>query len=79
MAGIPKGARAGPLQDNPELAAEYQELRADIQQQESALNTAMLKADPKVAPILAKLELLRHPPQSPRANTNNPNPGSVTR
>jgi len=66
------------LQENPELAAEYKELTSEISAQRDKLNAAMIQADPKVAPIIAKLDALRkgtamaspvpRPPIQPPAN-----------
>jgi hypothetical protein len=47
------------LQNNPDLAAEYKSLLAEMDEQQKALDAAMIKADPKVAPIVAKLQELR--------------------
>jgi hypothetical protein len=49
------------LRDNPELSTEYKELLQEAANQENEINAAMIKADPKVASILAKLEAQRHP------------------
>jgi hypothetical protein len=46
------------LQDNPSLAAEYKALLKEQEDQQKALNDAIIEADPKTAPILAKLEKL---------------------
>ncbi len=47
------------LQKRPDLAAEYKSLLAEMDDQQKRLDEAMIKADPKVAPIVAKLEQLR--------------------
>jgi hypothetical protein len=47
------------LQQNSELAAEYKTLMEKANAQQNALDAAMIKADPEVAPIVAKLEGLR--------------------
>ena len=63
-------ARQKTLADNPELAAEYQSLLTKIAQQEEKLNAAMIQADPKVAPIIAKLAAARQ--QSAPSGTASP-------
>ena len=47
------------LQSNPDLAAEYKSLLAEMDEQQKEMDAAMMKVDPKVAPIVAKLEQLR--------------------
>ena len=47
------------FQNNPALAAEYKSLLAEMDDQQKRLDEAMIKVDPKVAPIVAKLEQLR--------------------
>ena len=54
-----RSTRDTTLQSNPDLAAEYKSLLAEMDQQQKDLDAAMIKADPKVAPIVAKLEQLR--------------------
>jgi hypothetical protein len=54
-----KAAREATMQTNPELQAEYKEILSDLDAQQSKLETAMIKADPKVAPIIAKLKQMR--------------------
>ena len=44
------------LQANPDLAAEGKALTEKMEAFHKKLDAAMIKADPKVAPILAKLE-----------------------
>lgn len=51
--------RDATLQANPDLAAEYQQLMAEMKSQQAKFDTAMIAADPKVAPILAKFLALR--------------------
>jgi hypothetical protein len=67
-----RSARDTTLQNNPELADEYKSLLAEMDQQEKDLDAAMIKADPKVAPIVAKLEQMRkkNTVKSPPAATN---------
>ena len=55
------------LQNNPDLAAEYKSLLAEMDAQQKALEAAMIKADPKVAPIMAKLDQIRKRNTVPRA------------
>ena len=47
--------RAQAMAAHPELLADFQSLSRDIQENETATEAAMVKEDPKVAPILAKL------------------------
>jgi hypothetical protein len=47
------------LHDNPALAAEYKDLLAEVNQHQADVEAAMVKADPKVAPIVAKLTTMR--------------------
>lgn len=47
------------LKTDAAIAPEYQALLAEMQTQQNALDAAMIKADPKVALALAKLELIR--------------------
>jgi hypothetical protein len=55
------------LQANPDLAAEYQQIISGLQAMQSQMDTDAIKADPKVAAIIAKLNALHqhngiHPP-----------------
>jgi hypothetical protein len=54
-----RAARDKTLQDNPDLAAEYQALQDAMKKQQESIEEAMAKTDPTVAPILAKLEWQR--------------------
>jgi hypothetical protein len=59
--------REATLQANPDLAAEYKGIVDEMQAQQAKIEAAMVKADPKVAPIVAKLAAMRqssmpHPP-----------------
>ena len=47
------------LRENPDLAAEYQGLLAEVKKHQADIEAAMVKSDPKVAPIVAKLALIR--------------------
>jgi hypothetical protein len=47
--------RVKTLQDNPDLAAEYKALLAEMADNQKKLEAAMIKADPKVGPILIRL------------------------
>ena len=49
------------LKADPELASEYKALLTEMDKQQKDLESAMIKADPKVAPVIAKLELMRKP------------------
>jgi hypothetical protein len=52
-------ARQLALQTNPSLKGQYKEILTEMDVQESKSDAAMLKADPKLAPVLAKLKALR--------------------
>jgi hypothetical protein len=54
-----RAARDAVLQANPDLAGEYKQIITDMQAQQDKFDAAMIKADPKVAPIVAKLVALR--------------------
>jgi hypothetical protein len=47
------------LQTNPQLAAEYHELLDEINKHQQDIEAAMVKADPKAAPIVTKLASMR--------------------
>jgi hypothetical protein len=49
------------LNANPELASEYKSLLTEMDNQQKDLEAAMIKADPKVAPLVAKIESMRKP------------------
>jgi FtsZ-interacting cell division protein ZipA len=51
--------REATLANSPELKAEYKSLLAQMDEQQKKLDVAMIHADPKVAPIIAKLEAMR--------------------
>lgn len=51
--------REATLENNPDLKAEYKSLLAQMDEQQKKLDAAMVNADPKVAPIIAKLEAMR--------------------
>jgi len=51
-----KSAHDAALQANPDLAAQEKQLKEEMEALHKKLDAAMIKADPKVAPILAKLE-----------------------
>ena len=46
------------VRTNPELAAAAEQLKSDTKKQEQAVEAAMVKADPSVAPLLTKLASL---------------------
>ncbi len=52
--------RVATLRANPELASEARQLAADTETQARAVEAAMVKVDPSVAPILAKVAALIH-------------------
>jgi hypothetical protein len=54
-----RSARQAILQSNPDLNTEYKAIIQAMQDQQAKLEEAMVKADPKVAPIVAKLAALR--------------------
>jgi CHAT domain-containing protein len=54
-----RAARQTALDSNPDLAAEYKQIQADLQAQQARLEADMIKADPKVAPLIAKMAELR--------------------
>jgi len=47
------------LHDNPDMNAEYEAIRAETVAEQKKLEAAMIKADPKVGAILAKLASIR--------------------
>jgi len=55
-----KAAHEKADQDNPDLAAQGKQLREQFRDFEKKMHEAMIKADPKVEPILAKLEAGHH-------------------
>jgi hypothetical protein len=72
-------ARQQALQQNPELAAEYKQLQAEMQVQMKKLEAAIVRTDPKTAPIIAKYHAMRErrmamtdatAPKSPTAPAN---------
>lgn len=59
-------ARAAAIQANPDLLSENKKLIERMRAFEDKLDAVMIKADPTVAPILAKFEANRpHPGTSP--------------
>ena len=54
-----RSAREKALQDTPALQAEYQDILKGMDAQQGKLDAAMLKADPKLGPVLAKLNALK--------------------
>lgn len=72
-----RAAREAALQANPDLAAEQGKINSEMQAQLAKLDAAAIKADPKVAPIMAKLAALRqlgrpHAPSSTPGPRNSP-------
>jgi hypothetical protein len=57
------------LRAHPELAAEYKELIDEMAGQEKDLEAAMIKADPAVAPVVAKLRALRERNTNPSSTS----------
>ena len=66
-----RSVRDTTLQNNPDLASEYKSLLAEMDQQQKDLDAAMIKADPKVAPVVAKLEELRKRNSVSRTSASN--------
>jgi hypothetical protein len=54
-----KTAHQAALQANPDLATEGKALRDQMEAYQKKLSAAMIAADPKVQPILAKMEAAR--------------------
>ena len=65
-------ARDAVMQANPDLAAEYKAIIGEMQAQQVKLDADMIKVDPKVAPIVAKLVELRQ-------RNGGPSPTPITR
>ena len=74
-------ARQKALQQNPELAAEYKELQADMQVQMKKLETVIVRTDPKTAPIIAKVHAMRERRMAMDAPASNPpvSPGNLSK
>jgi len=60
-------ARQAALKANPDFAAKAAQLSAKMRAFEEKLDAAMIKTDPKLAPILAKFENAHHVAQTPPA------------
>jgi|HubBroStandDraft_1064217.scaffolds.fasta_scaffold581016_1 hypothetical protein len=60
-----RAARAAALQANPNLLAENQKLIARMRALQDKLDAVMIKADPTLAPIIAKFEGGRPHPMPP--------------
>lgn len=63
------------LKANPDLDKEYKQLLGALQAEKGELKAAMIKADPKVAPIIAKIDAqnkLIAPPSASPATSNHP-------
>lgn len=52
-------ARVKVLHDNPQLAAEYKHLLGEIEQHQHEMDTAIIKVDPKIAPVVSQLATTR--------------------
>ena len=52
-------ARRLVLHENPQLVAEYKEIVDEMNKHQEDIEAAMVKCDPKVAPIVAKLAAMR--------------------
>ena len=72
-------ARTAALKANPALMQKGAEISAKMHAFQQKLDAAIIKADPTIAPLLAKLALLRHPPAGapPNASPSNSNPGAA--
>ncbi len=55
-----RAARVATFKDNPDLAAGYKQLLEEMADQQKEMDVAMIKADPKAAPIITKLALAIH-------------------
>src|SRR5580698_608809 len=55
-----RAAHAAALQANPDLTAESRKLAERMHAFEDKIDAAMVKADPTLAPIIAKIEAARH-------------------
>jgi hypothetical protein len=63
-----RSARQTVLAANPDLQSQYKEILQELDAQQSKLDAAMDKADPKATPIIAKLEALRAHNGAPSGN-----------
>ncbi len=69
-------AREGALQSNSDLALERKQVLDALEAQKAQFDAAMIKADPKVAPIVAKLNQLHGSNGAPAASAQSPKTGS---
>jgi hypothetical protein len=60
-----RATREKTLHDNPDLAAEYQKLLAEANKHQQDIDAATIKADPSVAPLVAKLAAMRQRSEIP--------------
>jgi hypothetical protein len=60
-----RAARSAAFQANPDLVAENRKLSEKMRALEDKINVAMVKADPTIGPIIAKLEANRPHPGAP--------------
>ena len=67
-------ARSAALQANPDLIAENKKLMERMRTLENKVDAAMIKADPSLAPIIAKFEANRPHPGTPAPSTTNSPP-----
>jgi hypothetical protein len=70
-----RNARQAALKENPELVAKAQELSAKMRAFQEKLDAAMLKSDPKLAPVLAKFEGGHNVTQNPASLQKTPQAG----
>jgi hypothetical protein len=61
-------ARQKALQEDPELAAEYKQVQAEVDRQRKKLEAGIIRIDPKTAPIIAKYHAMREQPVSHAAS-----------
>ena len=52
-------ARQKAFEENPELATEYQQLLQESAKHEEKIEAAMVSVDPQMAPLVAKLAVMR--------------------
>jgi len=67
-------ARTAAFQANPDLAAENRKLSEKMRALMDKINAAMVKADPTIGPIIAKLEANRPHPGAPASTLPSPPP-----
>lgn len=71
-----KSAHDAALQANPDLAAQEKQLREEMDALHKQIDAAMIKADPNVAPIIAKMQAAHHHHDGPDGGDGPPPPPS---